>query len=131
MVSYIDAHRDRFGVESIGSSWRHGRISAGSRTSRTWPPGVSASTWHSCSTRWRRPSTRGVATPSRASYITAIALFTTEVSRRKESWRLLETVEFATRAWVDWFDMCRLLGPIGDIPPAELEAEYYTQAAVA
>ena len=44
MVSYIDAHRDRFGVESIGSSWRHGQISAGSRTSRTWRPGVSAST---------------------------------------------------------------------------------------
>ena len=25
----------------------------------------------------------------------------------------------------------RLLGPIGDIPPAEFEAQYYAQAAVA
>jgi hypothetical protein len=27
--------------------------------------------------------------------------------------------------------MRRLLGPIGDIPPAEYEAQYYAQAAVA
>jgi putative transposase len=34
-------------------------------------------------------------------------------------------------AWVDWFNMRRLLGPIGDVPPAEFEAQYYQQAAVA
>ena len=34
-------------------------------------------------------------------------------------------------AWVDWFNMRRLLGPIGDIPPAEFEAQYYEQAKVA
>jgi hypothetical protein len=27
--------------------------------------------------------------------------------------------------------MRRLLGPIGDVPPAEFEAQYYQQAAVA
>jgi hypothetical protein len=27
--------------------------------------------------------------------------------------------------------MRRLLGPIGDVPPAEYEAQYYAQAAVA
>jgi hypothetical protein len=27
--------------------------------------------------------------------------------------------------------MRRLLGPIGDVPPAECEAQYYQQAAVA
>jgi hypothetical protein len=27
--------------------------------------------------------------------------------------------------------MRRLLGPIGDVPPAEFEAQYYRQAAVA
>jgi hypothetical protein len=27
--------------------------------------------------------------------------------------------------------MRRLLGPIGDVPPAEFEAKYYEQAAVA
>ena len=48
--------------------------------------------------------------------------------RRKGPWRSLEAVEFATLAWVDWFDTRRLLGPIGDIPPAEFEAQYYAQA---
>ena len=60
-----------------------------------------------------------------------IGLFKPEVIRRKGPWRSLEAVEFATLAWVDWFNMRRLLGPIGDIPPAEYEAHYYAQAAVA
>jgi transposase InsO family protein len=60
-----------------------------------------------------------------------IGLFKTEVIRRKGPWRSLEAVEFATLEWVDWFNMRRLLGPIGDIPPAEFEALYYAQAAVA
>ena len=46
-------------------------------------------------------------------------------------WRSLEAVEFATLEWVDWFNMRRLLGPIGDVRPAEFEAQYYQQAAVA
>ena len=37
----------------------------------------------------------------------------------------------ATLEWVDWFNMRRLLGPIGDVPPAEFEAQYYEQAKVA
>jgi len=32
---------------------------------------------------------------------------------------------------VNWFNTRRLLGPIGDIPPAEYEARYYQPAAVA
>ena len=60
-----------------------------------------------------------------------IGLYKTEVIRRKGPWRSLEAVEFATLAWVDWFNMRRLLGPTGDIPPAEFEAQYYQQAAVA
>ena len=59
------------------------------------------------------------------------ALYKTEVIRRQGPWRSLEAVEFATLAWVDWFNTRRLLGPIGDIPPAEYEAQYYAQAAVA
>lgn len=62
---------------------------------------------------------------------TVIGLFKTEVIRRRGPWRTLEAVEFATLAWVDWFNMRRLLGPIGDVPPAEFEAKYYEQAAVA
>ena len=59
-----------------------------------------------------------------------IGLFKTEVIRRKGPWRTLEAVEFATLVWVDWFNLRRLLGPIGDIPPAEFEAQYYQQAEV-
>ena len=32
---------------------------------------------------------------------------------------------------MDQFNTRRLLGPIGDVPPAEFEASYYSQAAVA
>jgi len=32
---------------------------------------------------------------------------------------------------VDWFNHRRLLEPIGYLPPAEYEARYYVQAAVA
>jgi putative transposase len=60
-----------------------------------------------------------------------IGLFKTEVIRRQGPWRHLEAVEFATLDWVDWFNHRRLLEPIGDMPPAEYEARYYDQAAVA
>ena len=60
-----------------------------------------------------------------------IGLFKTEVIRRLGPWRHLEAVEFATLDWVDWFNHRRLLAPIGDMPPAEYEARYYQQAAVA
>jgi putative transposase len=60
-----------------------------------------------------------------------IGLFKTEVIRRKGPWRHLEAVEFATLDWVNWFNHRRLLEPIGYLPPAEYEARYYEQAAVA
>jgi transposase InsO family protein len=56
-----------------------------------------------------------------------IGLFKTEVIQRKGPWRHLETVEFATLTWVDWFNTRRLLEPIGYVPPAEYEAQYYAQ----
>jgi transposase InsO family protein len=48
--------------------------------------------------------------------------------RRRGPWRTLEAVEFATLEWVDWFNNRRLLGPIGNIPPAEAEDRYYAAA---
>ena len=54
-----------------------------------------------------------------------------EVICRKGPWRTLEAVEFATLTWVDWFNHRRLLEPIGYVPPAEYEARYDEQAAVA
>lgn len=41
----------------------------------------------------------------------------------------LEAVALATLEWVDWFKHRRLLGLIGDIPPAEAEATYDRQQA--
>ena len=64
-----------------------------------------------------------------------IGLYKTEVIRRRGPWKNLETVEFATLEWIDWFNNRRLLEPIGNIPPAEFEHVYYrnqkTQARVA
>lgn len=54
-----------------------------------------------------------------------IGLYKTEVIRRRGPWRHAEAVEFATLEWVDWFNNRRLLEPIGEIPPAELECAYY------
>ena len=36
-----------------------------------------------------------------------------------------EAVERATLEWVHWFNAKRLLEPIGNIPPAEFEQQYY------
>lgn len=60
-----------------------------------------------------------------------IGLFKAEVIRRRGPWRSIEEVEYATLEWVDWFNNRRLLEPIGDIPPAELEAAYYRQHELA
>ena len=39
----------------------------------------------------------------------------------------LEAIEYATLEWVDWFNHCRLLEPIGNVPPAEPASAYYLQ----
>jgi putative transposase len=54
-------------------------------------------------------------------------LFKTEIIWPNGPWRNLEEVEFATLEWVDWFNNKRLLGPLGDIPPAEFEQLYYAK----
>jgi transposase InsO family protein len=58
---------------------------------------------------------------------TIIGLFKTEVIRQQGPWRGIDAVELATLAWVDWFNNRRLLEPIGNMPPAEKEDEYYRQ----
>lgn len=52
-------------------------------------------------------------------------LYKAEVIHRRGPWRNIESVEFATLEWVDWFNHRRLLEPIGNIPPAEAEANFY------
>lgn len=56
---------------------------------------------------------------------TVIDLYKTEVLQTRGPWRNLDAVEFVTLEWVDWFNNRRLLEPIGNIPPAELEQAYY------
>jgi len=51
-----------------------------------------------------------------------------EVIHRRGPWRTFEAVEYTTLEWVDWFNHRRLLEPIGNIPPAEAEDQYYAAA---
>ena len=55
-------------------------------------------------------------------------LYKAEVIHRRGPWRSFEAVEYATLEWVDWFNHRRLLEPIGNIPPAEAEDQYYAPA---
>lgn len=58
-------------------------------------------------------------------------LYKAEVIHRRGPWKGLDDVEYATLEWVDWFNHRRILEPIGDIPPAEYEANYYRQTSPA
>lgn len=62
---------------------------------------------------------------------TIIGLYKTELIYRKGPWRSLEDVELATLTYVDWFNQRRILEPIGDIPPADYEANHYRQKSPA
>ena len=56
-------------------------------------------------------------------------LYKAELIHRRAPWKTKESVELATLEWVAWFNHHRLLEPIGYIPPAEAEANYYRQLA--
>jgi transposase InsO family protein len=56
-------------------------------------------------------------------------LYKAELIHRRALWKTKEAVELATLEWVHWFNHIRLLEPIGYIPPAEAEANYYRQLA--
>jgi putative transposase len=56
-------------------------------------------------------------------------LFKTELIKPRGPWRTAEQVEIATLEYVDWYNHRRLYEACGDIPPAELEAAYYSQNA--
>jgi transposase InsO family protein len=52
-------------------------------------------------------------------------LYKAEVIHRRTAWKTRESVELATLQWVSWFNNQRLMGPLGYVPPAEFEANYY------
>jgi transposase InsO family protein len=60
---------------------------------------------------------------------TVNGLYKAELTHRRAPWKTKEAVEFATLEWVAWFNNQRLLEPIGYIPPAEAEANYYRRLA--
>lgn len=56
-------------------------------------------------------------------------LYKAELIHRRAPWKTKDSLELATLEWVSWFNHQRLLEPIGYIPPAEAEANYYRQLA--
>src|SRR5690606_26054144 len=52
-------------------------------------------------------------------------LYKAELIHRRGPWKTKQSVELATLQWVHWFNHHRLLEPIGYIPPAEAEANYW------
>ena len=61
-----------------------------------------------------------------------IGLYKAEVIHHAGPWRGFEDVEYATLEWVAWFNTQRLLEPLGYLPPAEYEEQFYrVQAAPA
>ena len=60
---------------------------------------------------------------------TIYGLYKAELIHCRVLWKTKEALEFATLEWVSWFNHHRLLEPIGYIPPAEAEENYYRQLA--
>ena len=58
---------------------------------------------------------------------TISGLYRAELIHRRGPWKSMESVELATLEWVSWFNHRRLVEPLGYIPPAEAEANYYRQ----
>jgi len=56
-----------------------------------------------------------------------IGLYKTEMIYKDGPWKSFDHVEYATLEWVSWCNTQRLLEPIGYLPPAEYEAQYYIQ----
>ncbi|WP_343878713.1 IS3 family transposase, partial [Cupriavidus pauculus] len=57
-------------------------------------------------------------------------LYKAELIHRRTAWKTRESVELATLEWVAWFNHHRLMEPLGNIPPAEAEANYYRQLQI-
>ncbi len=62
---------------------------------------------------------------------TVNGLYKTELIYRRGPWRTRDQVELATAAWVGWWNHHRLHSAVGDVPPAEYEADYHRQRAAA
>ena len=95
---------------------------------------VTASAWprRGLNRRWGVKATATSAKPAlgcNALAETINGLYKAEMIHRRAPWKTKAAVELATLEWVAWFNHLRLLEPIGYIPPAEAEANYYRQLA--
>ena len=54
-----------------------------------------------------------------------------ELIHRRAPWKTKQSVEVATLEWVAWYNHHRLMEPLGYIPRAEAEANYYKQLRTA
>jgi transposase InsO family protein len=54
-----------------------------------------------------------------------IGLYKAELIHRRGPWRGFDDVEYATLEWVAWFNQQRLLEPLGYLPPAMFEEQFY------
>ena len=54
-----------------------------------------------------------------------IGLYKRECVRHDGPFRTVDELELATLSWVDWFNVDRLHGELGHVPPVEFEDAYY------
>ena len=54
------------------------------------------------------------------------SLFKAELVRNRGPWRGINDLEIAVAEYIDWFNMRRLHGESGMIPPIEAENVYYS-----
>lgn len=57
-------------------------------------------------------------------------LYKAELVHKQGPWKTVEALEWETLNWVNWFNQQRLLEPIGNVPPAEFEAQYKQSQAL-
>ena len=57
-------------------------------------------------------------------------LYKAEIIHRSGPRKTKQAVELATLEWVSWFNHHRLMGPLGNVPPAELKANHHQQREV-
>lgn len=57
-------------------------------------------------------------------------LYKAELVHKQGPWKTVEALEWETLNWVTWFNQQRLLEPIGNVPPAEFEAQYKQSQAL-
>lgn len=61
---------------------------------------------------------------------TITGLYQAEVIRRRGPWKTKQAVDLAAQEWVSWFNHHRQMGPLGNVPPTEFEANTTTNARV-